>query len=124
MTIATDLWTYLDGATSGVAFTFNLAAPDESPPYVEITQDDHVRTKTTGSVSAGLVTSFSIECWHTNAVNAASLAATISALLQDYSGLLNSNTHIFWAKVSNEFSGSDSAAELFYSSFTVTFLHL
>jgi hypothetical protein len=122
MTISTDLWTYLDNAVANVDFALTMAAPDARAPLVEITLSYHERTRTTGSTSANYITTFEIECWDKTTVLAASLCATVSALLQDKSGLMGS-TYLFRSRIYNEFSGSDSSAELFNRSFSVSFTH-
>ena len=123
MTIANDLFDYLEAQTSGVTFAQTLAAPDATPPLVEITRTDNRRTRTTGSTITGLVTELEIECWHTTTGNAAALAATLIALLQDYTGSLDGTSNVLATRIFNESQGSDGAADLFYSNFTVNFTH-
>lgn len=125
MTILTDLIDYLESQLTDVTFIATQAQPGTTSPYVEITQDNHQRIRTTKLTSANKITDFEIECWHTNTVNAQALAAQVSALLQDFRGIINSpdGKFVWRTKIFNEFDGSDSAAELFNSSFSVTFTH-
>ena len=122
MSISTDLYTFLDNAIADTDFALTTAGPIARAPFVEITLTDHERTRTTATTSANYKTTFDIECWNVNSVLAASLAANVSAQLQDYAGTMGS-TRIFRTRIYNEFSGSDSAAELFNRSFSVIFTH-
>lgn len=124
MTIQKDLFDALD-AEASITATFHLtqAPVDATPPLVEIRMSDHRRTRTTGTTSPGLVTEFDIECWHTTSVLAEALADSITAFLQDYASTLNGNTKVWSTRIFNEFASSDSAGELFGSSFTVAFTH-
>jgi len=47
----------------------------------------------------------------------------VTALLEDFSGLLNGNTEVERVRISNEFSGSDAGAELYNRTFTVQITH-
>jgi hypothetical protein len=123
MTIETDLFTYLDSNITDTHFALTMAGPDARAPFVEITMSDHRRTRTTGGISPMKITEFDIECWNNNSVNAATLCANVSALLQDFSGLLNGNTEVERTRIFNEFSGSDAGAELYNRSFSVQFTH-
>ncbi len=123
MTIETDLFTYLDSNVAGTHFALTSAGPDARAPLVEITMSDHRRTRTTGTTSPITITEFDIECWNTNSVNAASLCASVTALLEDFSGLLNGNTEVERVRIFNEFSGSDAGAELYNRTFTIQITH-
>ncbi len=127
MTIQTDLFTHLKEFArinlKSVNFALSSAAPDAQPPFVEITLQRRERTRTTGVTSAIFISEFEIECWETNTVKAEEIATALIGLLQDYTGNLNDNTKVWSSRIFNEFGGSDSAAELFYSSFTVALSH-
>lgn len=122
MSIETDLWDYLDANVAGVYFSLTMAPPSARAPLVEITMTDHDRTRTTDVTSANTQTTFDVECWDTSSVSAASLCATVSGLLEDYSGTMGA-TRIFRSRIFNEFSGSDQAAELYNRTFSIIFTH-
>jgi hypothetical protein len=121
--IENDLFDYLDANTAGVTFAQTLAMPDALPPLVEITMQNNRRTRTTGTTSVGRVTEFELECWDKNTALAKTLSDSIIALLQDYTGNLSGTSDVMATRIINEFQGSDSAAELYYSTFTVIFTH-
>jgi|TARA_Y100000310_G_scaffold344099_2_gene455130 hypothetical protein len=127
MTIQTDLYADLDAEASITASFYLTDAPvGAKAPIVEINLTDHHLPKTTGNSSSGHTSEFEFECWHTTTALAETLANSIKTYLRDYTGTLNSGspaTKIWWAKIFNEFSSHDSAAELFGSTFTVKFNH-
>lgn len=124
MSITEDLMNYLAAQLPAVEFALTLAMPDATPPLVEVTLQQTRRSRTTEGTINGRVTEYEFECWHTNTMNAAALADSITTLLQDYTGNLDGTSNVLNTLITNEFQGSDGAAELFNTTFTVTFTHI
>lgn len=126
MSIETDLIDYLLANTSGIEYVLDLAMPDATPPFVEITVQDDRRTRLTKGTQPTRVAELEFECWNRNHVLARQTAHVIIDLLQDFTGYLDQsspavNSQVMATQIYNEFGGSDSAAELFYRNFTVRF---
>lgn len=123
MSITTDLMGYLEANNPGdVSFALNQAMPDEKAPIVEVTMQSNRRTRTTKQTSSTEITEFEVECWERNTVAAGQLSDDLIELLEDYRGAMGAS-NVMATRITNEYQGSDGAAELYHSTFTVTFTH-